>query len=34
MKENFTEWIQKEFQIPSDLDARLYCPLTLGFLGR
>lgn len=33
MKENFTEWIQNEFQIPDDLDAGLYSPLTLAFLG-
>lgn len=33
MRENFTEWIQKEFRISEDIDAKQYSPLTLAFLG-
>ena len=33
MEENFTERIQNEFQLSEEIDANLYSPLTLAFLG-
>ncbi len=33
MKENFTEQIQRQFQLSEEINADVYSPLTLAFLG-